>query len=152
MECVRGVLIAIAHLVGCTPASVSESLNWTLIVQNMGDTWRNLNQLLKGKQLYSALLECTHMSHNKVVRERHNTIGRTTRHCGMHKRIDETKVLERRVARKTVESVTWIHVGATWLDSSPQSEHCQRGHSQDYNYCTSIHWWFLWGNMTKVET
>jgi hypothetical protein len=54
MECVHGVLTTIAHLAGCTPGLTGESLKWTLIIQNV-DTKRNLHQLLKGKQLYSAL-------------------------------------------------------------------------------------------------
>jgi hypothetical protein len=47
IERVRGVLIAIARLAGCTPASVGESPKWTLIVQNMAETKRNLQQYLK---------------------------------------------------------------------------------------------------------
>jgi hypothetical protein len=46
MELVRGVLTAIVRLAGYTPASVGESPKWTLIVQNMADTRRNLHQLL----------------------------------------------------------------------------------------------------------
>jgi hypothetical protein len=65
MEHVRRVLIAIAHLDGCTHASVSESPKWTLIVQNVADTRRNLHQPLKGKQLCSALYGvCTVMLHD----------------------------------------------------------------------------------------
>jgi hypothetical protein len=55
MERVRGIYIAIARLARCTSASVGESRKWTLIVQNVAETRRNLHQLLKGKQLYSAL-------------------------------------------------------------------------------------------------
>lgn len=55
MERVCVVVTAIACLAGCVPASVGESPKWTLIVQNMGDTRGNLLQVLKGKQLYSAL-------------------------------------------------------------------------------------------------
>jgi hypothetical protein len=55
MECVHGVLTTIAHLAGCIPASIGESLKWTLIIQNIADTKRTLHQLLIGKQLYSAL-------------------------------------------------------------------------------------------------
>jgi hypothetical protein len=57
MEHVRGVLTPIARLAGCTPESVGESPKSSLIVQNMADIRRNLHQLLKGKQLYSALHE-----------------------------------------------------------------------------------------------
>jgi hypothetical protein len=60
MERVRGVLTAIARLAGRTPASVGRSPKWTLIVQNMADTRRNLHQLLKGKQLCSVLLWSVH--------------------------------------------------------------------------------------------
>jgi hypothetical protein len=49
------VLIAITRLVGCTPASVSESLKLIPIIENMAQTWRNIHQLLKGKKLHSAL-------------------------------------------------------------------------------------------------
>jgi hypothetical protein len=55
MERVCVVFTAIARLARCTPASVGESPKWTLIVQNVAETTRNLHQLLKGKQLYSAL-------------------------------------------------------------------------------------------------
>jgi hypothetical protein len=55
MQRVRGLLTPIASLAGCTPVSVCESLKWTIIVQYIVDTRRNLHQLLKGKQLYSAL-------------------------------------------------------------------------------------------------
>jgi hypothetical protein len=55
MEHVCGVLITIARLAGCTPASVSGSPKLTPVVQNMGDTRRIPSQLLKGRQLYSAL-------------------------------------------------------------------------------------------------
>jgi hypothetical protein len=55
MERVCWVLIAIACLAECTPASVGESSKWTLIILNMVDTRRNLRQLLKGRQLCSAL-------------------------------------------------------------------------------------------------
>jgi hypothetical protein len=55
MERVRGVLTAIARLVGCTPASAGESPKWALIVQNMADIRKNLNQLLKWKKLYNAM-------------------------------------------------------------------------------------------------
>jgi hypothetical protein len=55
MERVRGVLSAIARLEGCTAVSVGERLKWTIIVQNMVDTGRNVHQLLKGKQLCIAL-------------------------------------------------------------------------------------------------
>jgi hypothetical protein len=54
MERVSGVLTAIAHIAGCTPASAGESPKWALIVHNMGGS-RGLRQLLKVKQLYSAL-------------------------------------------------------------------------------------------------
>jgi hypothetical protein len=53
MERVRGVLSAIARLEGYTLGSVGESPKWTLIVQNMAETRRNLHQCMKGK-LYSA--------------------------------------------------------------------------------------------------
>jgi hypothetical protein len=55
MKLVCGVLTDIAHLAECNPVSVGRSPNWTLIVQNIMDTRRNLHQLLKGEQLYSAL-------------------------------------------------------------------------------------------------
>jgi hypothetical protein len=55
MERVREVLVATAHIAGCTSSSVGGSPKWTLIVQNMAGTRRNLHQLLKGKQLFGAL-------------------------------------------------------------------------------------------------
>jgi hypothetical protein len=55
MESVCKVLTTIACLEGCAPSSVSESLKWILIVQNMVDTRRNLQQFLKWKQLYSTM-------------------------------------------------------------------------------------------------
>jgi hypothetical protein len=55
MERLSGVIVHIAQLAGSTPAAVGESPKWTLIVQSMADTTRNLQQLLKGKHLYSAL-------------------------------------------------------------------------------------------------
>jgi hypothetical protein len=57
--------MAIAHPAGCTPASVGESPKWTLIVQNIAETRRDLHQLLKGKQLYSILYGvCTEVVHD----------------------------------------------------------------------------------------
>jgi hypothetical protein len=47
VEHVRGVLTASVRLAGCTPASVGESPKWTLIVENIADTTRNLHQLPK---------------------------------------------------------------------------------------------------------
>jgi hypothetical protein len=44
-----GVFNVIGRLAGCTPASVGAK------VRNMADTRSNLNELLKGKQLYSTL-------------------------------------------------------------------------------------------------
>jgi hypothetical protein len=68
MERINGVLIAIARLAGCTPASVGESPKWNLIVQNMADTTRSLSQALKGKQLYSALYAVyTDVLHNLIA-------------------------------------------------------------------------------------
>jgi hypothetical protein len=65
MELVRGVLIAIARLAECTPASAGEIPKWSLIVQNMAEIMRNLYQFLKGKQLYSALYgEYTEVLHD----------------------------------------------------------------------------------------
>jgi hypothetical protein len=55
MERVREVIIGNARLAGCTPASVGQRPKWTLILQNTAETMRNLHQLLKGKQLYSAV-------------------------------------------------------------------------------------------------
>jgi hypothetical protein len=55
IKCLRGVLNAIARLERGTPAAVRESPKWTLIVGNTAGTTSNLQQLLKGKQLYSAL-------------------------------------------------------------------------------------------------
>jgi hypothetical protein len=55
MKRIRGVITAIARLAICDHASVGESPKWTLIVQIIADTRRNLHQLLKGKQLNSSL-------------------------------------------------------------------------------------------------
>jgi hypothetical protein len=44
-----------------------------------------------------------------------------------------------------------VHRGATRLDVSPQRECCQRGDSQDHNYCTSIQWGILWAEKTKAK-
>jgi hypothetical protein len=41
------VLITITRLAGCTPASVSKSSKWILIIENMAQTCRNIHQLLK---------------------------------------------------------------------------------------------------------
>jgi hypothetical protein len=49
------VRTAIARLAGCNPESVGESPKWTVVVQNFEGTRMNLQQRLKGKQLYSAL-------------------------------------------------------------------------------------------------
>jgi hypothetical protein len=55
MERGHGVLIATARLAGCTPVSIDESPKWTSIVQNMANTMTNLQRVLRGKQLNSAL-------------------------------------------------------------------------------------------------
>jgi Fe-S oxidoreductase len=55
MKHVRGVLVTIARLTGCTPAPVGESPKCSPVVENMEETRRNLHQLMKGKHGYCAL-------------------------------------------------------------------------------------------------
>jgi hypothetical protein len=65
MERLRGVHIAITRIVEYTAASVGGSPKCILIVQNMTETRSNLHQLLKAKQLCSALHEVyTEVLHN----------------------------------------------------------------------------------------
>jgi hypothetical protein len=55
MEKVHVVLTDIASLAGCTPKSVWESAGLKSIITKAAETRGNLNQVLEGKPLYSAL-------------------------------------------------------------------------------------------------
>jgi hypothetical protein len=57
MKRIAGVLFATARLAGGTLASVGKGPGWTLTVQNAEETRRIILQLLKGRQLCSAVYE-----------------------------------------------------------------------------------------------
>jgi hypothetical protein len=93
MERVRGVPSAIARI-----ASVSGSPKWALIVQNVGCTRRNLHQVLKGKQLYSALCGVyTEVLHGlTAVLKEGAAKGKEPRCTSVHRGIPPAKKTHRR--------------------------------------------------------